>query len=151
MPSAMWPARRVVARTAAWLAAAAAASLVISTQAIGTGAQSAAAGPAGEPQARAVCGSCHTFPPPDILPRAAWYDAFVRMMYIRENRAPPVDPPRPGARIELPSDMEQALKFYTARAPERLPAPEPWPDPRTAPIRFERRPLSMKQAPGTPA
>lgn len=148
----MWPARQVVARMAAWLAAAAAAVFVISTQAMGTMAQSAAVGPAGEQQARAACGSCHTFPPPDILPRAAWNDAFVRMMYIRENRAPPVDPPRPGARaIQLPPDLEHVLQYYTARAPERLPAPEPWPDPLTTPIRFERRPLSMKQAPGTPA
>src|SRR5215207_6406230 len=37
-----------------------------------------------ERQARAVCGSCHAYPPPDILPRDNWRDEFVRMMYIRE-------------------------------------------------------------------
>lgn len=105
-----------------------------------------------ENEAKAVCGGCHAVPPPEILPRDAWYDAFVRMMYIRENRAPPVEPPRPGSRgVELPPDMERVLLLYTARAPQRLPAPEPWPDPRAAPIRFEWRPLSMREAPGTPA
>jgi hypothetical protein len=105
-----------------------------------------------EKEARAVCGGCHVSPPPDILPRDAWYDAFVRMMYIRENRAPPVDPPRPGSRrVDLPVDMERVLQLYTARAPERLPAPERWPDPGTDAIRFERRPLVMKETPGTPA
>jgi hypothetical protein len=106
-----------------------------------------------EKEARAMCGGCHAFPPPDILPRDAWDDAFVRMMYIRENRAPPVDGPRSGSRaVDLPPDMARVLRFYTARAPERLPAPEPWPDPRTTgPIRFERRRLWMKEAPGTPA
>jgi hypothetical protein len=105
-----------------------------------------------EKEARTVCGGCHLPPPADILPRNAWNDAFVRMMYIRENRAPPVDPPRPGSRpVELPADMERVLQLYTARAPDRLPVPERWPDPGPDPIRFERRPLMMKERPGTPA
>jgi hypothetical protein len=105
-----------------------------------------------EKEARAVCGGCHAFPPPEILPRDAWYDALVRMNYIRENRPPPVDAPRPGSRdVLLPPDMARVLQFYTARAPERLSAPEPWPDPGKASIRFERRSLPMRESPGTPA
>ena len=58
------------------------------------GAQSAAAiAQADEQQARATCGGCHAFPPPDILPRQVWRDEFVRMMFIRENRLPPLGPP----------------------------------------------------------
>src|SRR4051794_8296890 len=30
-----------------------------------------------ERQAKASCGSCHAFPPPDILPRERWRDEFV--------------------------------------------------------------------------
>ena len=46
-----------------------------------------------EKLARATCGGCHAFPPPDILPRDLWRDEFVRMMFIRENRLPPIGPP----------------------------------------------------------
>ncbi|HEU4925839.1 MAG TPA: VCBS repeat-containing protein [Vicinamibacterales bacterium] len=123
-------------------------------RAAGAGASESQAAPAAgfEKEATTVCGGCHLLPPPDILPRDAWYDAFVRMMYIREKRAPPVEPHRPGSRaIELPPDMERVLQLYTARAPERLPAPERWPDPDAGPVRFERRPLSMRDTPGTAA
>ena len=51
------------------------------------------------------------------------------MMFIRENRLPPIGPPGSVSRtVQLPPDMEQVLPFFTSRAPERLPAPEPWPD-----------------------
>jgi hypothetical protein len=82
-----------------------------------------------EQQARLTCGGCHAFAPPEILPRQVWRDEFVRMMFIRDNRLPPIGPPDKVYRgIQLPPDMEQVLPFYTRRAPERLPAPEPWPD-----------------------
>jgi hypothetical protein len=79
-----------------------------------------------EAQVRAACGPCHAVPPPDVLPKSAWRDEIVRMTYIRENRLPPVG--RGAAQIQLPPDMQQALLYYTARAPERLAAPEPWPE-----------------------
>ena len=83
-----------------------------------------------EQQAKAVCGTCHPLPPPDILPRNAWRDEFVRMMFIREGRLPPIGPPAVVNRtVQLPPDMEQVLPFFTSHAPERLPAPETWPDP----------------------
>jgi hypothetical protein len=151
MPTTMWPVRRVVARTVAWLAAAGAVALVISTQAIGAGDQPPPVQP-GEQQARKVCGACHTFPPPDILPRGAWRDEFVAMMFIREGRLPPVGPrDRVFPTIRLPDDMAEVLTFYTTRAPERLPAPEAWPDPVQSPLRFSRRTLTMTGMPGTAA
>jgi hypothetical protein len=105
-----------------------------------------------EERARVTCGTCHAFPPPDILPRHVWRDEFVRMMFIRENRVPPLGPPeRVFANIQLPPDMQQVLPYYTSRAPERLPAPESWPEAGESPLRFERRSLSMPDMPGTPA
>ena len=105
-----------------------------------------------ELQARTTCGGCHAFPPPDILPRSVWRDEFVRMMFIREKRTPPRAASDIVYRtVQLPPDMEEALRFYTNRAPERLPAPEPWPDPAQSPVRFERSGLTMPEMPGSPA
>lgn len=113
--------------------------------------QSAPAARSGE-QTRTTCGGCHGVPAPDILPRDMWRDEFVRMMFIRENRQPPIGPPGLAYRgVQLPPDMEQVLALYLAGAPDRLPAPEPWPPPGTSPLAFERRTLSIPDMPGTPA
>jgi hypothetical protein len=105
-----------------------------------------------EKQAQTVCAGCHAFIPPDILPRYAWRDAFVRMMFIRENRPPPSGPPeKVFPTVSLPADMEQVLAFYLNRAPEKLPAPERWPDPAASPVRFTRRGLAVPDMPGTSA
>src|SRR5215213_3980668 len=53
-----------------------------------------------ELQARTTCAPCHAFPPPEILPKSAWRDEFVRMHFIRENRMPPVGPPGTLARVQ---------------------------------------------------
>ncbi len=105
-----------------------------------------------EQQARTVCGPCHAFPPPDILPRDAWRNEFVRMMFIRENRLPPSGPPDIAYRlVQLPPDMAQVLPFFTGHAPDRLPAPEPWPDPGESPVRFAKHSLTPADMPDTPA
>jgi hypothetical protein len=110
-----------------------------------------AAAPGSEAQARAVCGTCHKFPPPEILPRGAWRDEFVRMMFIREGRLAPIGPPEKAyPTIQLPEDMAQVLPYYTSRAPERLPVPESWPAVSESPIQFVRRALTMDMS-GTPA
>lgn len=115
------------------------------------GTQTAAA-EADEALARATCSTCHAFPPPDILPRGVWRDEFVRMMFIREGRLPPVGNPSVVNRgVQLPPDFDRVLPFYTARAPEHLAAPEPWPDPRESPITFSRHGLSVAEMPDTPA
>ena len=114
--------------------------------------QTNAASPAdAERQARAACGSCHAFPPPDILPRSVWREEFVRMAFIREGRLPPMGPPGILERTPLPPDMEQALPFYTSAAPERLPAPETWPDVRESPLQFRRERIGVPDTAGTPA
>jgi hypothetical protein len=105
---------------------------------------------AGEQQARVTCGGCHAFPAPDILPGEAWRNEFVRMMFLREKRVPPI-----GAAayrtIQLPADMEQVLAFYMGRAPEHLAPPERWPDVSESPARFEKHGLAMPDMPATPA
>jgi hypothetical protein len=111
-----------------------------------------AAGIDEEKLARLICGGCHAFPPPEILPRRAWRDELVRMMFIRENRLPPIGPPeKVYSTIQLPADMQRLLPFFTSRAPERLSAPEPWPDVSGSPVRFTRHVLAMPEMPGTPA
>ena len=94
--------------------------------------------------ARATCSGCHAFPPPDILPRDRWRDEFVRMTFIRENRLPPIGAPETVYKsVQLPPDFTQVLSYYVARAPERLPAPDAWPDPAESPIRFARHSLAV--------
>jgi hypothetical protein len=109
-------------------------------------------GEADEKMARATCSGCHAFPPPEILPRDRWRDEFVRMMFIRENRLPPIGAPETVYKsVQLPPDFTQVLSYYVARAPERLPAPDSWPDPAESPIRFARHSLAVRDMPGLPA
>ncbi len=125
---------------------------VISTGAAQASQRAQARVSAEEKQARVICGTCHPFPPPDILPRGAWRDEFVRMTFIRENRLPPPGPPDKVFRdVKLPPDFEQVLPFYTDGAPERLPAPEPWPAESESPVRFARSGMSVPDMPATPA
>lgn len=103
-------------------------------------------------QARAVCGACHAFPPPDILPRAVWRDEFVRMMFIREGRLPPLGPTDVVYRtIQLPPDMAQVLPYFTTHAPEHLPAPDAWPPPSESPVKFTRTSLTVADMSNPPA
>src|SRR5580765_8290561 len=60
--------------------------------------------------ARATCSTCHKFAPPDVLPKDAWRSEFVRMMFIREGRLPPIgDPAVAYGNVQLPPDMQQVL------------------------------------------
>jgi hypothetical protein len=105
---------------------------------------------ANEQQARAICSTCHGFPPPSILPRDAWRNEVVRMMFLRERRAPPMNAAAYRA-VQLSADMEQVLAFYLAHAPDHLPAPDQWPDVSESPVRFEKHSMAVPDMPGTPA
>jgi hypothetical protein len=111
----------------------------------------AVASQAEESQARITCGGCHAFPLPDILPRSAWRDEFVRMHFLREQRLPPISPPGTKIHVPLPPDMEAVLPYFLSRAPERLPRPEAWPNPAASPIAFARHTMAMPKMPDTPA
>ena len=159
MPHHWRSARRVDRRAAAWLIIGLCGGALLGPDWYGSRAvelsrqtEPAASAQSDEQQARATCGGCHAFPPPGILPRAAWRDEFVRMMFIRDDRLPPIGPPATAYRnVQLPPDMERVLPFYTTRAPERLPLPEPWPATSESPVQFARRALSAADMPGTPA
>jgi hypothetical protein len=85
-----------------------------------------------------VCAECHAVPAPDVLPRASWRTVAYEMagMIMGNVGAPPGTPP-----ISLDFDVERIVRYYEARAPIALKAPEPWPPPGTDPARFARHPL----------
>jgi hypothetical protein len=122
-----------------------------SVNAAGPQARSVKAAQSDEARLHATCGVCHLLPPPEILPRNAWRDEFVRMMFIRQKRLPPVGPPGTLSRIQLDPDFEAVLPYYLSGAPEHLPLPEPWPDPSESPVKFVRHALTMPDMPNTPA
>jgi VCBS repeat protein len=114
--------------------------------------QSQSVPPGDEQLARVTCGGCHTFPPPEILPRAAWREEFLLMQAFRENQQPSNTPAsRVNRTVELPHDMEQVLTFFTSRAPARLPTPERWPEATESPVQFARSGLTIPNMPATPA
>jgi FG-GAP-like repeat len=102
-----------------------------------------------EPEARAACIPCHAYPPPDVLPRAAWRDEIARMSLIRSNLPQPTGPRGMSARMMvLPSDFTRVLRYYEAHAPDRLPAPAPWPAANA--LTFVKRPMNPANAPDRP-
>ena len=146
-------------RPAGWLIAACCGALLALAPAASTSfvaAQSQArpvpADASPEQGVRVTCTGCHAFPPPDILPRDAWRDEIVKMLFIREKRAPPAGPMSATSRATtLPPDMEQALTFYTNGAPLRLPAPDPWPPASESPLTFTLTRRTLDEMPGPPA
>jgi hypothetical protein len=101
---------------------------------------------------KTTCTECHRQPTPDVMPRDMWRETIVRMMFIREKRLAPFR----GLggiykNIQLPPDMAEVLKYMEARAPEHLPAPEPWPAPGESPVQFTRSGLSVPDMPNDPA
>lgn len=107
-----------------------------------------------EADARTACGTaCHRYPPPDILPRSEWREEIAKMELFRQGNPVPPGPPGTLSRmVVLPPDMERVLRFYTAHAPEALPAPEAWPAVSTTPtVVFARRPFAPERASKTPS
>jgi FG-GAP-like repeat len=103
-----------------------------------------------EAEARAACVPCHAYPPPDVLPRAAWRDEVARMSLIRSNLPQPSGPMGTAARmIVLPPDFARVLRYFEANAPERLPPPEPWPAANT--MTFVKRAMNPVSAPDGPS
>jgi hypothetical protein len=73
------------------------------------------------------------------------------MKFIREQKPEPQVSREQMRQIPLPDDLEKALPFYLSHAPDRLPPPEPWPDPAESPVKFINRKLSVPQISAAPA
>jgi hypothetical protein len=100
---------------------------------------------ASEADVRQRCGTaCHRYPPPDILPRAAWRDELVRMQLLMDGVPEPVGMLGAAtAMIPLPPDMLAIQRYYETRAPEALPAHASWPLPSAGPVAFNRQPMGL--------
>src|SRR5436190_14489641 len=96
--------------------------------------------------ARQICTPCHKLPPPDILPRAVWRSEIAKMMFIAERQPAPADLNG----VALSGDMAAALRYFETHAPDRLPAPERWPDPDESPVKFTSYGLSVPDLPNDP-
>src|SRR5215213_1387388 len=92
-----------------------------------------------EDDVKARCSVCHKLPSPDILPRSAWRDEIVRMMLIQEGVP---EPAGASGLLPLPPDWLRLWRYYDAKAPDKLPEPEPWPAASNAPVRFEKQPVA---------
>jgi hypothetical protein len=106
---------------------------------------------AGEAASHVQCGTCHKWPPPDVLPRSSWRDEIARMFLIQNNQPEPIGPPGTAARmVRLPSDWQSIIGYYEANAPEHLAPPARWPAPdQTLP--FRKRVVSAANGPSNQA
>src|SRR5262245_15295841 len=96
--------------------------------------------------AKNICTPCHKFPPPDILPKNMWRSEVAKMMFIARGQPAPADLNS----VTLADDFAAALRHMEAHAPERLPAPERWPDPAESPVKFTSYGLSVPDLPNDP-
>jgi FG-GAP-like repeat len=101
-----------------------------------------------ERAARAACSTCHAFTPPDILPRRAWREAFVRMARIRDGREQP--PGAMGGDSSLPPDLAGVLPYFEANAPTDLPTPDAWPPTGERSPQFRQHGMAPPHAPPSP-
>ncbi len=65
-----------------------------------------------EARVRAACSGCHPFPPAEILPRSVWRKQIEHMEELVDYL-----PEEGGTAFSV----EEAVEWYEARAPERLP------------------------------
>src|SRR5205085_8145016 len=70
-----------------------------------------------------------------------------KMMLIVQGKPAPPDLNS----VKLSDDFAAALRYMEANAPERLPAPDPWPDPSESPVKFTSYGLSVPDMPRDPA
>jgi Tfp pilus assembly protein PilF len=87
------------------------------------------AGEATRVEVQSLCAACHAYPPPDSMPRAAWrkevkqgYD-FLRGSTLHADFPP----------------LENVVRYYEQRAPERLPLVQQLPATGKPPVEFEKK------------
>ena len=93
------------------------------------------AGPGAEALARQVCTGCHTFPPPESLPRKAWATVAYEMAGLIMGR---VGAPKGGPPLSADFDVDRVIHYYETHAPLALARPASWPEPGRDPERFAR-------------
>ncbi len=96
--------------------------------------------------ARRECTVCHRAPRPGDVPRGLWRQRLQDMARFSLSRIG-VPEGRESALAQM--DLEPFVRYFEGRAPESLPAPEPWPPP-AEPSGFERTTLSPKGAAPVP-
>ncbi len=95
---------------------------------------------------RRECTVCHVAGRAGDVPRAQWRGRLQEMARFSLTRVGVPD----GKESALAQvDLEPFVRYFEARAPETLPAPEPWPAP-AQPTGFERTTLSPKGAAPVP-
>ena len=91
-------------------------------------------------QVERTCGSCHSYPPPDVFPQSRWAEEVDRgFRFLRGGSVP----------AETPSFA--SVVAYYQRRPESLPVLEQTVPAGEAPVRFERtgyRPRGVRPSPG---
>jgi hypothetical protein len=88
-----------------------------------------------EAMARKICSGCHAFPPPDAIPRDRWEPTVIEMTALMlAGIGAPANAPPPS----LDFDPAAIARWYKSKAPDVLPAPEPWPEVGNDAARFAR-------------
>jgi hypothetical protein len=89
-----------------------------------------------EARVRSACEACHAFAPPEVLPREAWRPMIEHMAELAREPVPAIGP-------ATEFDVEEAVAWYEARAPEALPPRRVQSRDGPAPLRFRRRAILL--------
>jgi len=88
----------------------------------------------------AVCGGCHLFPSPSVLPRSAWRAQIEHMSFLVSDLASEISSPD--------FDVEGFVAWFEGRAPEQLRMEHPITRDEPAPLLFERRSIRLGRESG---
>ncbi len=93
----------------------------------------------------AVCGGCHIFPTPDLLPRSVWR-AQIEQMALLADSHPVLSQPTDSTVFDF--DVEGFVAWYESRAPQRLPMEPAITRVEAGPLRFERLSIRLGRESG---
>ena len=91
----------------------------------------------------AVCGRCHLFPAPAVLPRSAWRTQIEHMAFLVDYLAPASEDLG-----DADFDVDDFVAWFESRAPEKLPMQRPITRDEPAPLRFERLSIRLGRESG---
>jgi hypothetical protein len=108
-------------------------------------------GPVAQPEdanVHAVCGSCHAFPAPAVLPRSIWRTQIEHMVFLVDYLRSDPEQDRDDL-DDLEFDVDGFVAWYESRAPERLPIEAPITRNEATPLLFERRSIRLGRESGS--